>query len=188
MLKVAKFPYTFAWLGSLEPPLFDEIFTNLYFHPHYYEKAAEFAFQNNIINTDRISVIHLRVESDTETFATKLKMTFNDYKRAQTQKYIENIQKHIPKTDKVIILSYLRDHPVVDYLRDNGYSVYFTEKTENGRELCAIVDLIVADLCNSVFLGYFNLETKSGSTFSYFISRRLAIHGSPTIKTVMFSP
>jgi hypothetical protein len=189
-LNLANFPYTFAWLGSLEPPLFEEIFTNLSFHPYFYERAADFAVSAGVLGASAVSVIHLRIEKDTEAFAKQCKMSFEEYQRRQTAEYIRHIQENIPKTDKIVVLCYVREHPVLDFLRENGYDFVMTEKTEDGRELCALVDLLVADLCNSVFIGYFDLESKRGSTYSYFIYMRAlarAVRGGAAIRPIMFA-
>jgi serine protease inhibitor ecotin len=89
-------------------------------------------------------------------------------------KYINLIKLYIDKNDHIIILSARIENKVIDFLNENGYSFSFTEKHFNGREKNAIVDLLVAKCCNNIFIGAFNMNTLTGSSFSYYVSNSIS--------------
>jgi len=189
-VETTRFQFTFSWINSLETQLFNELFINIFYTSKFYEKAAEFAIQNDFLQeNEKVNLIHVRVEDDIEMFAQRCKMTNDEYREELSKKYIYLIKKYIDKDSKNIILSYSLENPVIDFLRENGYKYYFVEKVEKERELNALRDILVSDLCNSVFIGNFDLEKNRGSTFSYYIHRRLlkkTAHSSQKqIKTIM---
>ena len=66
-------------------------------------------------------------------------------------------------------MSYSTDNPVITFLKNHGYTCYFTDKLNIGREINALIDLNIGKLCNNIFIGNFNLETLNGSTLSYYL-------------------
>jgi hypothetical protein len=58
----------------------------------------------------------------------------------------------------------------------NNYKFILTEKQFNGRELNAIIDLLVSKSCNNVFIGAYNFENETGSTFSKYIGTMLPMN------------
>ena len=101
-------------------------------------------------------------------------ITPEEFRKKLASKYIELITTYVNKSDTNIILSYSKDNEVTQFMKENGYTYLFTEKDPSmGREKNAIVDTIVSTVCNNVFIGNFKLENTSGSTFTYFVMKRL---------------
>jgi hypothetical protein len=68
------------------------------------------------------------------------------------------------------VLSYNLDNHVIHFLRENNYEFYISKKNIfNGREKHAIIDLLIGEKCNNVFIGNWDFTKSRGSTFSYFL-------------------
>ena len=97
------------------------------------------------------------------------------FKTNLEQKYIECIKNNINKDEINIILSYSTQNKVINFLRDEGYKFHLTNKSlDQGREINALIDLIVGNVCNNVFIGNFNLDVLRGSSFSYCLIQKLS--------------
>jgi hypothetical protein len=90
------------------------------------------------------------------------------------QKYTDTIEKHIEGGGILLVLSYNRDNPVVDYLDRMKRPYVFMEKdTTQGREWNAVRDMAVAEQYgNGVFIGNFDKYRMQGSTYSYFLMKK----------------
>lgn len=172
-LKNVKYSYLFRWINAFDRKMFEDILKNIVFH----KKFIDFAEDNKNISSvnGKINIFHLRLEDDAVNHWSKQnKMEESIFKTMIENKYISVIQNHVDKSDINIILSASENNGVIDFLKKNGYRTisphkYFT----NGRELNAIVDLLISKKCENVFIGAFNMEQLNGSTFSYFISKQL---------------
>jgi len=117
------------------------------------------------INNKKINVIHLRVEKD---MTSHNKMTQEKYDINLQNKYIELIDKYFLKDDIIFVLSYDLDNNVIRFLRKNNYKFYISKKNIfNGREKHAIIDLLIGEKCNNIFIGNWDFIESRGSTFSY---------------------
>ena len=169
-----KYSYVFLWINSINQTMFEDILKNIVFHKKFIGFAEN---NNNNISTmnGKINVFHLRLEDDAVNHWSKQnKMVESIFKSTIEHKYISIIEKYIDKSDTNIILSASENNGVIDFLKKNGYNItiphkYFT----NSRELNAIVDLLISKKCENVFIGNFNMQHLNGSTFSYFISKKL---------------
>jgi len=123
------------------------------------------------INNKKINVIHLRVEKDmTGHMLSHNKMTQEKYDINLQNKYIELIDKYFLKDDIIFVLSYDLDNNVIRFLRKNNYKFYISKKNIfNGREKHAIIDLLIGEKCNNIFIGNWNFDIREGSTFSYLL-------------------
>jgi hypothetical protein len=161
-----------AWINETDKTMFDDILKNICFHDRFHTIKNDFL--QTIDDGASINVFHLRVEADAlGHWSCQNKMSVEEFKKYLEQKYIGLIEKYIQKSDENIIVSYSTDNPVLDYMKTNGYKYRCTEKTQPGRELNAIVDLLISTACNNVFIGNFNLKSLNGSSFSYYISTLL---------------
>jgi hypothetical protein len=153
--------------------LFDMILRSIRFHPAYVSLAKQFT--DRIEPRARINALHLRLEDDAIRHWSKSNnMSEDDFEKALTKRYIDIITEHIDKTDVNLILSYSTDNSVLDFMRENGYQYILAEKNPSlGREKNAIVDTLVAQSCNNVMLANVNFNDSLGSSFSYFVSKRL---------------
>jgi hypothetical protein len=160
------------WITEIDRTMFEDILKNIYFHDRFDTIKKNFlqTFNDDAI----INVLHLRVEPDAlGHWSRQNNMSVEEFKEYLEQKYIGLIERYIKKTDDNIIVSYSTDNPVLEYMKNNGYKYRCTDKTQSGRELNAIVDLLISTACNNIFIGNFNLKALNGSTFSYYISTLL---------------
>lgn len=150
-----------------------QVAPNLVFHQQFREKAAKLV--DEFPKEVKVNCIHLRLEQDGIQFwAGKNKLGWPDFTKKLSQHYIQLLQEHCKKEDHLIVLSYSTDNTVIQWLRENGWSFSLTPKDLAwGREMNALVDLLVADACNNVFISSFHTGFFTGSTFSYMITRRL---------------
>ena len=86
------------------------------------------------------------------------------------------IEKYLDKNSHNIVLSMNTDNKVIDYLKHNNYNYNFINKNNCGREINAIIDLIISNKCNNVFIGNIHPINFHGSTFSYCIYKMLDDH------------
>jgi len=69
------------------------------------------------------------------------------------------------------------DNKVTKWMTANKYEFVQMDKTMiTGREVNAIVDLLISTKCNNVFIGNINPHNYHGSTFSYTIFNALKPH------------
>jgi DNA-dependent RNA polymerase auxiliary subunit epsilon len=113
----------------------------------------------------KINVIHLRLEDDAiDHWSKQNNMNQQVFKRLLTVKYIELIKNTIQKEDITLLLTGETNNDVVQFMKENEYNIMFIDKkftgNQPGRELNAVVDLIIGRYCNNVFIGC------DGSTFS----------------------
>lgn len=151
--------------------LFHELISKIVFHDKFYSLTTQLSSQL----TNKINIIHLRIESDAIEFWANINGIPNElYKNILEQKYIRIIQEHIPRDSMTILLSMSTDNAITKFMKEHNYPYIFMDKTLiNGRECNAILDLLVSENCNSVFVGNINPENSHGSTFSYAIYNKL---------------
>ena len=150
--------------------LVDEIIVNIKFNPVLIQYSKDLMNNLNLPPDTIINVIHLRNEDDAISFWGGInKMDKDNYKEVLENKYINLIQKYIQPSNNTttIILSMNTDNNVINFMKKNNYKYIFTEKNSvNGRELNAIIDMLLALNCNGTFIGNLNPENYYGSTFS----------------------
>jgi hypothetical protein len=101
------------------------------------------------------------------------KMKQEEYDVNLQNKYIDLIKTNCSKDDIIFVLSYNLDNDVIHFLRENNYEFYISKKNIfNGREKHAIIDLLIGEKCNNVFIGNWDFTKSRGSTFSYFLYMR----------------
>ena len=153
---------------SVNRDLIDEIIVNLRFHPKLNQYASDLINTLNLQANSVINVIHLRVEEDAIPFWGGINK-INNYNDVLQDKYINLIRKYIqPTSDTInIILSMSTDNKVIDFMKENNYAYIFTDKNSlDGREVNAIIDMLLALNCNGTFIGNVNPENYHGSSFS----------------------
>ena len=172
-LSDVKLVYSLEWITNINKRCFDAILQNVHFAQRFMNMASPFIQKLN--PNSKINVFHLRMEDDSfPHFCTYNNITPEEFRQKLSSKYIEIITAHVDKSDTNIILSYSTDNEVIQFMKENGYTYIFNEKYHSiGREQNAIVDTIVSKTCNNIFIGNFNLTNVSGSTFSYFVAKRL---------------
>lgn len=166
-LSASPYIYQFAWINSINRTNFDYILKNICFNSKFMKIIPDF-------KEGKINVMHLRIEDDAvKHWSNQNKMSPVFFQTYIEDKYIELIQNHLLQTDANIILTYSENNRVIDYLKNNGYNYYISEKNlDAGREVNAISDLLLSEKCNNIFIGAFNIEKLNGSTFSYCIIQK----------------
>ena len=155
--------------------IFENILRNIYYNKEFV-KVAESIFEKLLLSYEveykekcKINVIHLRLEDDAIRFWSN-EMGEKQFQTSLEKKYIQLIKIYIPKNEEIILLSQTQNNAVVDFLSENGYKYSFSEKFFEGREKNAIVDLLLSQKCNHIFIGPYNIVKKNGSTYSNYIS------------------
>ena len=151
---------------------FHDILNNISFQPRFYEATQHFM---ESLHASCYNVIHLRIENDAIPFWANINnIDPGLYKSILEQKYIRIIQQHILPDTTTILLSSDQDNAITQYMSDHGYKFHFMDKTQfEGRDVNAILDLIIGQQCNGVFVGNVNPYNGNGSTFSYAILNAL---------------
>ena len=148
--------------------IFADILRNIVFNNVYVKKANEFIKSKiNINNNKKINCIHLRLEDDAiEHWSKENKLDYNTYKPILENKYIQFIQKYIDKNIPTIILAHNYDNNVIKYLTENNYNFIITPNFHPDRDVSAIIDLHIGQICNNICICVFE------STFSLVLFTR----------------
>jgi len=167
------------WINTYNKTIFDNILKNIVFLKNIVLPENE---HNYISKYNKINVIHLRIEVDAILHWSKMnnmpQLFFQNYIE---QKYINIIKKYINKNELTVLLTYSNDNKVIRYLKQNEYNYYISPKIDKwGREINAIKDASIIDLCNNVFIGNFNLQNLNGSSLSYYLLNKLR----PNVKCI----
>jgi hypothetical protein len=155
---------------------FNHFLNNMYFNPIYEQYAAEFLKTAMADGGSKLNVIHLRLEEDAIPFWAGInRISCKSYEESLIQQYIQAIQQNIAPNDGMnVILSMNTSNAVTKWMKDNHYKTIQMDKTlVKGREINAIIDLIISTRCNNVFIGNLNPINYHGSTFSYAIFNAL---------------
>ena len=170
----SKYKKTFNWINSHNKNMFENILIHIDYSNEFIEKSMNLLHPMGDIKKKKINVIHLRLEDDAIKHWSKINhISENDFKHQLENKYINLIQKYVSKTDENILLSSSLHNKVIDFLVQNQYLYKFNEKYFEDREKNAIVDLLTGSYGNHLFIGNFNFKRLNGSTFSYYIGKRL---------------
>ena len=152
---------------------FNNLFRQLKFNDMFYKIVDNF-WDSIDTKYTIINIFHLRIEKDALYFWSKLNsMSESIFTNKLTSKYIYLINKYITKSDNelTIVLSASTSNNIIDYMISNNYNIIQSPKNILvGRELNAIVDLLISKKCNNVYIGNYNPITLTGSTFSYGVS------------------
>ena len=167
--------YKFGWIDNYNNNMFENIIKNIVYSNEFIQKSE--IIINTLNKSKKINVLHLRVEYDAiKHWSKQNRMYPSHFKRILENKYIQLIIKYFSKEDNIIILSNSYHNNVIKFLLKNHYSFKFINKFYEDREKNAIVDLLVSNNCNNIFIGNFNLMKLTGSTFSYYVGKLIKNH------------
>jgi hypothetical protein len=160
--------------AKLEKESFNLFLRNIRFCKVYEDHIVSFFSELNILNK-KINFIHLRLEEDGIHFWAMINnMASHLYQKELELKYITLIQKYIEKDSVTFLLSMNTENAATEYMKKNDYSYFLMDKTTfKGRELNAVIDLLLSSYCTGAFIGNVNPYTYCGSTFSYVILNQL---------------
>jgi len=152
--------------------LFNVFLKNIPFESRFYDATLEFT---KSLPTISYNVMHLRLEEDAIPFWANINgIEPSLYKSILEQKYIRIIQEHISPDTNTVLLSSSTDNAITQYMTKHNYKFHFMNKTHfEGRDVNAILDLLIGQQCNNIFVGNVNPYNGNGSTFSYTILNAL---------------
>jgi len=183
-LSNTTFSLTFGWIDQINRTMFDDILRNIHYNSEY-DNINKKYIEKYIDADKKINVLHLRLEDDSIKHWSKInRMNETCFLKYIEHKYIELIRTYIGKDDENIILSYSTDNEVINFLKNNGYSYHFVEKNNEGREISAMIDFLISNECNNIFIGNHNPQKLNGSTFSYYVAIKLAAN----VKQILIDP
>lgn len=165
---------------------FNDFLKNVSFQKEYHEMAE--LFYKSVCkfnNKAKINILHIRNESDAiEHWASINKMTKERFQEEYETQYIECVNDNLDKNDIHIALTSFTEHnPIIESLRLAGYRIYCRPNNpEIGREMNAIVDLMLGLYGNSYFIGNLDPQTFQGSTFSYVLLQQMKV-----VKTLLIN-
>ncbi|KKL59954.1 hypothetical protein LCGC14_2210150, partial [marine sediment metagenome] len=164
----------FGWYDRNNEQEFVHILRSIQFQPVFYTLAQKL-FDKYIDSTRPLHVIHFRIEQDGITHWSRMnKMTPRAFKQQLYRKYRKAITEHIPNGSQILALTFDVNHLLLKEL-SKRYTIIGVDTIKlvkerigfTGREVCAIVDLLLGIKCSGTFVGCHNLILKRGSTFSY---------------------
>jgi len=167
---VYNYEWRFDWIYRHNKDKFEEFTQYIRFQKRFYDLA------NSFIKTigSSYNCVHLRVEDDVVSHVVSY---YNKNKEDVINElhtiYVESITKNISTDLPIVILCGDKNNSVIQYLRNNNYKLLQCEKLLEGRELNAIVDLIIGASTTESFISNYNAENMIGSSFSYTILQLL---------------
>ena len=154
---------------------FDYFLKNIYFSKNLLDIENE-NFKS--YSTNKINVIHLRLEDDAIKFWSRINMMPEEkYKKTIETKYIDLIKQHFNLSIPILILSMSENNNVINFMKHNNYKIFIQDKQKViGRDTNAILDYLSGIRCTDCFIGNLNPNDNHGSTFSYAIINNLPSH------------
>ena len=144
------------------------------FQKVFYDLAQEL-YSEHISGDEPLHVVHFRIEGDAIVhWCVMNKMSREIFSQALYDQYRKAIATNIPPGSQIVALTGETSHPLLHELGEQyRISTFDTRKLTaerlgfTGREICAIIDLILGSQCSGVFVGCHNFILKRGSTFSF---------------------
>lgn len=155
--------------------IFDSYLNKIPFLSMYSEMAQSFVDMIRL-QQERISILHIRNEEDAIHHWAKINnIDEQTYSQEYEKKYVDAVSTMVSKSDLCVALTYYTENnPIITALRNKGYTVLCRPNLANaGREINALIDLLLCNHCESTFVGNFDPITMQGSTFSIAIYNRL---------------
>ena len=155
--------------------LFDYFLKSFVYKDEFNNKSRGFLerLQNETPSSGKLHVVHLRNEIDAiKHWGTMNNMSMEDYRELYESTVKNIIRENIPKHETIMILTAEADgNPVIEELRDDGFKLFVREKEPIGRDMNAVVDLLIGKSCTGIYIGNFiltpELGHQEGSTFSF---------------------
>jgi len=150
---------------------------NLYFNCIKFDK--KFYDIVDSLNLTMMNVIHFRYENDWISFVSQNEENNKENIKEKILKSYLNVLHYLEEDKKVCVLT--ADSNSIYKLNIDKSKIYHLTTEEKdillldkfgitGREMRGILDFIIGVKYAKVFIGYFDIETNKGSTFSYALS------------------
>lgn len=171
-------PHAEPWLTLIDrdtskdmKTAFDKYLTQIPFLPLYDEMATSFLETVNAVGK-KISILHIRNEDDAISHWSKRNnMTEDEYREKYERQFLQAVNENVSKEDLCIALTFLtKNNRIIEKLQESGYNIVCRDNIENiGREMNALIDLMLCKTCDHTFVGNFDPVSMQGSTYSVFI-------------------
>ena len=170
-VKALPFTHKFNWINVDTKTHYNEFIKLVRFNKPFYDVADSYLVD---MKDKPLNTIHIRNENDAIVhWSEKNNMSHEEFQRTIEAKYIELIKTNLSKEDTIFVLTYNTESVIIKYLRENGYKFMMSEKNQEGREINAIIDLILGSKTTGTFIGTYNPIAMRGSSFSYVISQMM---------------
>lgn len=114
-------------------------------------------FLTNIIGDqiyEKVNIIHLRLENDAiHHWSLANERSPSQFRKDLAEKYIQLIEKFLPKNEHLFVLGNDISNPVIEYLQSKQYSYHHLKKISKYSEVNSIMNLILGKMCNGIFIG-----------------------------------
>ncbi|QKF94527.1 hypothetical protein QKU48_gp1069 [Fadolivirus algeromassiliense] len=168
----------FGWYDSVNETDFVKILNTITFTKEFYEIVDSIKKKHKL---EKINVVHFRIESDAiEYWSKQNKMSKEEFETKIYNKYTNILNKYTNPKEIVYILSYNEEN-VINKIGGKHKFLYTSKETKNsmlkdkfginGREMCAIIDLLLGITCCNLFIGCHSYKYKRGSSFSYILAK-----------------
>lgn len=157
-------------------PQFDLLLSTLRFCVNYETHVEDFLRSSFSTLSEKYNVWHVRNEDDAMKHWAKLNgISEDNYRIVYETHYIDAVRKYINKeSTNIVLTSKVENNSIIERLKQEGYRIYVRPNIPDiGREMNAIVDLLMGFNCKGVFIGNINPYTMQGSTFSYVLYNHL---------------
>lgn len=171
----------FSWYNVINEPLFISVLQKIKFTDKFYNI---FNMIKQLYNLDNnITVVHFRIEPDAiKHWSVKNKMTYEVFEQKLYDKYNYLINKYTTNNDRIYILSYDEKYIMKKFNDIHTFIKIHTDIKKKllinyygmaGRELLAIIDLLIGINCSKLFIGCHSFKHNRGSSFSYTIANNI---------------
>jgi hypothetical protein len=170
----------FSWYTRYNEQEFEKILAAIRFQSVFYSICEELLY-NNVDLHQPLHVVHFRIENDGIKHWSRMnKMTMQAFQTMLWSQYKKAITENIPKGAQILALTYDTSNALLAELK-RDYKIITLDTRAialqrlgfNGREVCAIIDLLSGAQCSGTFVGCHNFSLKRGSTFSYVLWKRM---------------
>ena len=163
---------SFCWYNPEKIQEYINDLKKIKFHNNFYKII-------NILKPHVKNCIHLRLEPDAINYWSKVnKLSNSNFYNQLSDKYYNLISNNVSDKSEIYLLIHEYNHSIIEKLKQkyNIKNITF-DKSEliysyikySGREISAIIDLLIGSLCNNVFIGCHSLKYNRGSTFSFIL-------------------
>ena len=162
---------------AVDQDAFDSVLRRIRFHPRLTELVTRLVESRGITCAQ---AAHLRVESDAvRHWSERNGMPPGEFAAVLYRKYLDLFARYVDAGDQVHLMTCDAEDPLVRQLAGTYTTTFVDTRREIaalslvGREVAAVVDLLIGSRASRLFIGCHDLRRRRGSTFSYAILRRL---------------
>jgi len=158
----------FNWYNKYDVVLFNKILKYIVFNKVFYQIID---FYKDNYNITKNNIVHYRLETDAIMHWSKQnRMDPTYFKKTLQNIYTNLINNNLSPKNSIYLLTDNNDVSINNFTVTNIDKDIINQYINiRGREIRAIVDLLLAIQCSNTFIGCHNLKLSRGSSFSYII-------------------